>query len=82
MYELLRTWLEGMDLDAKQRIYATLILELATDYERTRNTSTAEAIRKNIGELSRSLEASQVEKDPLTALKEEFANASITRPVY
>lgn len=82
MYELLRQWLESLDLDAKQRIYATLILELATDYERTRNTSTAEAIRKNIGELSRSLDAARVEIDPLTALKEEFANASTTRPVY
>lgn len=83
MYELIRVWLESLTLDAKQTIYATLILELATDYERTRNTSTAEAMRKNISELSRSLDAGQIELDPLTALIEEHKNnASAARPVY
>jgi hypothetical protein len=84
MYAQIQKWLESLTLDAKQTIYATLIMELAADYERTRNTSTAEAIRKNISELSRSLDASQVELDPLTALIEEHKgkNASASRPVY
>lgn len=83
MYELITKWLETLQLDAKQTIYATLILELAADYERTRNTSTAEAIRKNISELSRSLDANQVELDPLTALIAEHKNnAAATRPLY
>lgn len=82
MFELLKKWVDTLELDAKQQILATLALSLAEDYERTRNTSTAEAIRKNVLELSRSLEAAQVEKDPLTLLKEEFSNASTTRPLY
>lgn len=83
MYELIKKWLESLQLDAKQTIYATLILELASDYERTRNTSTAEAMRKNISELSRSLDAGQEELDPLTELiKEHKNNASAARPIY
>ena len=83
MNEQIQAWLETLELDAKQTIYASLIMELAADYERTRNTSTAEAIRKNISELSRSLDGSQVELDPLTALIAEHKNnASATRPVY
>jgi deoxyribodipyrimidine photolyase len=83
MKDLVTKWLETLELDAKQQILASLVIELATDYERTRNTSTAEAIRKNISELSRSLDAGQVELDPLTALIAEHKNnASTSRPVY
>jgi deoxyribodipyrimidine photolyase len=83
MKDQVTKWLESLELDAKQKILATLIIELAADYERTRNTSTAEAIRKNISELSRSLDAGQIEEDPLTALiAEHKKNASTTRPLY
>jgi hypothetical protein len=83
MKEQVTKWLESLTLDAKQQILATLVIELAADYERTRNTSTAEAIRKNISELSRSLDAGVIELDPLTALIAEHKNnASTTRPIY
>jgi hypothetical protein len=64
----LELWLKGLTLDARTTVLAELVLELAADYERTRNTSTAEAIRKNIMEISRVNDSPEPELDPLAEL--------------
>jgi hypothetical protein len=68
MRDKLQTWLDTLVLDAKTAVLADLVLELAADYERTRNTSTAEAIRKNIMEINRAQDVPEPELDPLQEL--------------
>jgi hypothetical protein len=68
MREKLELWLSGLTLDPRTSVLADLVLELAADYERTRNTSTAEAIRKNIMEISRVNDIPEPEVDPLAEL--------------
>lgn len=81
MKDQLKKWLDTLELDAKTAILATLVLELVEDYERTRNTSTAEAIRKNISEISRTLAGNAKEEDPLNELIKRH-KATATSPVY
>lgn len=68
MISKLQVWLDTLVLDPKTAVLADLALELAADYERTRNTSTAEAIRKNVMEIARAQEVPEVELDPLQEL--------------
>lgn len=66
--ELIRKWLDSVQLDVEQSIMAALALKLAEEFDDKPHTSTAAELRKTLLELQRQLKGSVVEVDPLADL--------------
>jgi hypothetical protein len=66
--ELIRNWVDSVQLDVEQSIMAALALKLAEEFDDKPHTSTAAELRKTLLELQRQLKGSVVEVDPLADL--------------
>lgn len=66
--ELIRKWVDSVQLDVEQSIMAALALKLAEEFDDKPHTSTAAELRKTLLELQRQLKGSVVEVDPLADL--------------
>jgi hypothetical protein len=66
--ELIRNWVDSVQLDVEQSIMAALALKLAEEFDDKPHTSTAAELRKTLLELQRQLKGSTVEADPLADL--------------
>jgi hypothetical protein len=67
VYENTAKWVGTLTLNDETQVLAGLVLALAEDYDKTRNTSTAGELRKAINELRRLTMAVEVH-DPLEQL--------------
>jgi|APIni6443716594_1056825.scaffolds.fasta_scaffold1504412_1 hypothetical protein len=66
--QALRDWLNEADLDAESSVLALIALKLAHEFDDKPHTSTAAELRKTILELSRQVNGSAPEFDPLADL--------------
>jgi hypothetical protein len=64
----IKDWLNGLELNAEQKVLAGLALALAKSFDDQPHTSTAAELRKTVLELQRQLASSNVEPDPLEKL--------------
>jgi hypothetical protein len=64
----LRDWLNGVELSPESAVLAMMALKLASEFDDKGNTSTAAELRKTILEISRHLNGSAPEFDPLAEL--------------
>lgn len=67
VYESTATWVATLPLNDESKVIAGLVLALAEDYDKTRNTSTAGELRKAINELKR-ITSTVESHDPLEEL--------------
>jgi hypothetical protein len=67
VYESTAKWVATISLNDESTVIADLVLALAEDYDKTRNTSTAGELRKAINELKR-ITAVVESHDPLEQL--------------
>lgn len=66
--QALKDWLNEADLDAESNVLALIAIKLAHEFDDKPHTSTAAELRKTILELSRHLNGSTPEFDPLADL--------------
>ena len=64
----LRDWLNGVELSPESAVLAMMALKLASEFDDKGNTSTAAELRKTILEISRHLNGSAPEFDPLAEM--------------
>lgn len=64
----LKEWLAECELNAESSVLALIALRLASEFDDKGNTSTAAELRKTILEISRHLNGSAPEFDPLAEL--------------
>ena len=66
--EALKNWLLECDLNAESAVLAMIALKLAHEFDEKPHTSTAAELRKTILEVSRQLNGSAPEFDPLAEM--------------
>jgi hypothetical protein len=64
----IRDWLNECDLNAESTVLAMIALKLAHEFDEKPHTSTAAELRKTILEVSRQLNGSAPEFDPLAEM--------------
>lgn len=64
----LKDWLNECELDAQSAVLAMIALKLAHEFDDKPHTSTAAELRKTILEVSRQLNGSMPEFDPLAEM--------------
>lgn len=64
----IRDWLNDLNLNAELTVLGLMALKLAADLDDKGNTSTAAELRKTILEISRQVNGTQPEFDPLAEM--------------